>query len=109
MVGAGAGSLGAGAGAGVEDVVVGAGVDVVVVVVDVDVEVEPPPPPPSDMHHPPLSDIQWYPDGHEPEDVDVEPPDVDVEPPVPVEVDVEDVLQEQEPQSNQPDPQPPEG
>lgn len=36
---------------------------------------------PSDMHHPPLSDIQWYPDGHEP----VEPDEVGVEVPVEVE------------------------
>lgn len=65
-----------GAGVGSDD---GGGVDVVVVVeVDVDVEVDPPlevvePLLPSDIHQPPLSLIQWYPDGQEPEEVLVDP------------------------------------
>ena len=48
-----------------------------------EVEVLPlPPVAPSDMHHPPLSDIQWYPDGQEPPLVVPPPPDVGVVPPV---------------------------
>lgn len=55
-----------GAGVGSDD---GGGVDVVVVV-----EVDPPPEvvvplAPSDIHQPPLSLIQWYPEGQEPEEV----------------------------------------
>lgn len=62
---------GAGAGAGSEVVVVVVGVDVVVVVVDVVgvdvlVLVEPLLVAPSDIHHPPLSGIQWYPPGQDP-------------------------------------------
>ena len=69
-------------GGGVESVVVGGGVGLDSVEVEVDVPLPLPPVAPSDMHQPPLSDIQWYPDGQEP--LVLPPPEVEV---VPVEED----------------------